>query len=58
MQVSGPHGPSSSFEVTIATLDGGLYACEGIPPSAGMHYLTVLLNGTERVAGTPLKVRA
>ena len=39
---------------TTPSAEAGVYICEGYLQTAGLHYLTVLLNGTDRIAGTPL----
>ena len=59
MQVSGPSGITSGARVSTkpSADEEGVYICEGCLQIAGLHYLTVFLNGTDRIAGTPLKVR-
>ena len=67
MQVSGPSSTTSGITSgntsgiisgtrisTTPSAEAGVYICEGYVQTAGLHYLTVLLNGTDRIAGTPL----
>ena len=67
MQVSGPSSATSGITSghtsgiisgtcisTTPSAEAGVYICEGYLQTAGLHYLTVLLNGTDRIAGTPL----
>jgi hypothetical protein len=69
MQVSGPSSATSGITSgntsgiisgtcisTTPSAEEGVYICEGYLQTAGLHYLTVLLNGTDRIAGTPLLI--
>ncbi|KAL1510651.1 hypothetical protein AB1Y20_006949 [Prymnesium parvum] len=52
VQVCGP----SAFPFEVEALEGGRYRCTGTPSAAGQHYVTPMLNGSERLAGAPFRL--
>ena len=55
VQVSGEAG---DFAVEKTAREGGVYACSGVPRAAGKIFISVLLDGSQRLPRTPVRLFA
>ena len=53
---SGAASVATGFPLKLAPLDGGVYIATGTPPATGRFHVVVILNGSERLPCTPLKL--